>query len=74
MYVLGEDKKTLNDVDVVTFSELKMTEKDLEEILVENIHLLDDDDNDEENSDSMVVVGRQVRNEGNGPGSNRNQA
>lgn len=66
MYVLGEDKKTLNDVDVVTFSELKMTEKDLEEILVENIHLLDDDDNDEENSDSMVVVGRQVRNEGNG--------
>lgn len=66
MRILGDDKKSLQDIELVTFSELKMEEKNIEEILIENIDLLDDDNDDDENTESMIVVGRQVRNEGNG--------
>lgn len=44
-------------VEPVTFSELGMTENDLEEILRNSIDMLCDED------ESMLIIGRQVRNE-----------
>lgn len=67
MYELSLDKKELNPLEKIDFSSIKLTEKDIEDILVNRIGILDEDvnDSDEENS-SLLIVGRQVRNEGNG--------
>lgn len=47
-------------IEPITFSELNMTENDIEEILRRNIDMLCDDE------ESMLIVGRQVKNEKNG--------
>jgi RecB family endonuclease NucS len=47
-------------IEPVTFSELNMTENDIEEILRNSIDMICDEE------DSMLIVGRQVRNEKNG--------
>ena len=47
-------------IEPVTFSELNMTENDIEEILRNNIDMICDEE------ESMLIVGRQVRNERNG--------
>lgn len=47
-------------IEAVTFSELGMQENDIEEILRCNIEMICDDE------ESMLVVGRQVRNEDGG--------
>lgn len=67
MYELISGKKELVPLEKIDFSSIKMTEKDIEDILVDRIGILDEDinDSDEENS-SLLIVGRQVRNEGNG--------
>ncbi len=58
MYILREKKA--EKIESVTFSELSMTESDLEEILRNGIELVCDDE------ESMLIVGQQVRNEKNG--------
>ena len=67
MYELSLDKKDLYPLEKIDFSSINLTEKDIEDILVNRIGVLDEDinDSDEENS-SLLIVGRQVRNEGNG--------
>ena len=52
-------KKT-EKIEAVTFSELDMKESDIEEILRCSIDMLCDDE------ESMLIVGRQVKNEKNG--------
>lgn len=47
-------------IEPVTFSELNMTENDIEEILRNSIDMIFDEE------ESMLIVGRQVRNEKNG--------
>lgn len=47
-------------IEPVTFSELNMTENDIEEILRNSIDMICDEE------ESMLIVGRQVRNEKNG--------
>lgn len=67
MYELSANKKDLSPLEKIDFSSIGLTEKDIEDILVNRIGILDEDlnDSDEENS-SLLIVGRQVRNEGNG--------
>ena len=67
MYELTSSKKDLIPLEKIDFSSINLTEKDIEDILVNRIGILDEDinDSDEENS-SLLIVGRQVRNEGNG--------
>ena len=67
MYELSSNKKELIPLEKIDFSSINLTEKDIEDILVNRIGILDEDinDSDEENS-SLLIVGRQVRNEGNG--------
>lgn len=55
MFRITEKNGTL--ISPVTFSKLNMTENDLEEILRNNIELICDEE------ESMLVVGKQVRNE-----------
>jgi hypothetical protein len=52
--------KAAEKIEPVTFNELKMQESDIEEILHCSIEILCDDE------ESMLVVGRQVKNEKNG--------
>lgn len=52
--------KHANRIEPVTFSELNITENDIEEILRNSIEMICDDE------ESMLIVGRQVRNEKNG--------
>lgn len=47
-------------IEPVTFSELNMTENDIEEVLRKSIDMICDEE------ESMLIVGRQVRNERNG--------
>lgn len=47
-------------IEPVTFSEMNMTENDIEEILRNSIDMICDEE------ESMLIVGRQVRNEKNG--------
>lgn len=47
-------------IEPVTFSDLNMTENDIEEILRNNIEMICEDE------ESMLIIGRQVRNERNG--------
>lgn len=47
-------------IEPVTFSELNMTENDIEEVLRNSIDMICDEE------ESMLIVGRQVRNEKNG--------
>ncbi|WML52416.1 hypothetical protein RCG17_24045 [Neobacillus sp. PS3-12] len=54
-----KNKKALR-LDAVTFSDLGMQESDIEEILRSSIDMLCEDE------ESMLIVGRQVRNEKNG--------
>lgn len=67
MYELSSNKKELIPLEKIDFCSINLTEKDIEDILVDRIGILDEDinDSDEENS-SLLIVGRQVRNEGNG--------
>lgn len=67
MYELTSSKKELIPLEKIDFSSINLTEKDIEDILVNRIGILDEDinDSDEENS-SLLIVGRQVRNDGNG--------
>ncbi|MCS7464511.1 hypothetical protein N0M98_30900 [Paenibacillus doosanensis] len=55
MYNIKNKKAT--KVDAVTFAELKMAESDMEELLRNSIEMLCDDE------ESMLIVGRQVKNE-----------
>lgn len=48
---------TTEKLEPVTFTDLKMQESDIEELLRNNIEMLCDDE------DSLLVVGRQVKNE-----------
>ena len=67
MYELSENKKELNRLEKTDFSSIDLTEKDIEDILVNRIGILEEDENDsDEESGSLLIVGRQVRNEGNG--------
>lgn len=67
MYELSVDNKNLNRLERIEFSSIDLTEKDIEDILVNRIGILDEDDNDsDEENGSLLIVGRQVRNEGNG--------
>lgn len=67
MYELFTDKKNLNRLERIDFCSVDMSEKDIEDILVNRIGILDEDDNDsDEENGSLLIVGRQVRNEGNG--------
>lgn len=67
MYELSADKKSLNRLSPVDFSSVSLKEQDIEDILVNRIGILDEDDNDsDEENGSLLIVGRQVRNEGNG--------
>ena len=52
--------KQATRIEPVTFSELNMTENDIEEILRNSIDMIFDEE------ESMLIVGRQVRNEKNG--------
>lgn len=52
--------KKAEKIEAVTFSELDMKESDIEEILRCSIDMLCDDE------ESMLIVGRQVKNEKNG--------
>lgn len=52
--------KQASRIEAVTFSELDMTENDIEEILRNNIDMICDEE------ESMLIVGRQVKNEKNG--------
>jgi hypothetical protein len=52
--------KQASRIEPVTFSELKMVENDIEEILRNSIDMICDEE------ESMLIVGRQVRNEMNG--------
>ncbi|MDD3306587.1 MAG: hypothetical protein PHO29_05750 [Acetobacterium sp.] len=52
--------KQANRIEPVTFLELNMTENDIEEILRNSIEMICDDE------ESMLIVGKQVRNEKNG--------
>lgn len=52
--------KQATKIEPVTFSELNLTENDIEEILRNSIEMICDDE------ESMLIVGRQVRNEKNG--------
>jgi RecB family endonuclease NucS len=54
-----KNKKALR-LDAVTFSDLGMQESEIEEILRSSIDMLCEDE------ESMLIVGRQVRNEKNG--------
>lgn len=56
-YIKG---KQAERIEPVTFSELNMTENDIEEILRNSIDMICDEE------ESMLIVGRQVRNEKNG--------
>lgn len=58
MYCIKDNRA--EKIEPVTFSELNMKESDLEEILRSNIEILCDEE------ESMLVVGRQVKNEQNG--------
>ena len=67
MYELSENKKELTRLEKTDFSSIDLTEKDIEDILVNRIGILEEDENDsDEESGSLLIVGRQVRNEGNG--------
>ena len=67
MYELSENKKELIRLEKTDFSSIDLTEKDIEDILVNRIGILEEDENDsDEESGSLLIVGRQVRNEGNG--------
>ena len=61
MYELSSDKKSLNQLERIDFSSINLTEKDIEDILVNRIGILDEDinDSDDENG-SLLIVGRQV--------------
>lgn len=52
--------KTARKIEYTTFSELNMLESDIEEILRNSIEMLCDDE------ESMLIVGRQVRNQSRG--------
>jgi hypothetical protein len=54
MYILKNNQ--VNKVETTTFSELKMKENDLEDIIRKNIDMICDDDS------SMIIVGQQVVN------------
>ena len=58
MYIIKG--KQASRIEPVTFSELKMSENDIEEILRNSIDMICDEE------ESMLIVGRQVRNEKNG--------
>ncbi|MBA2850839.1 hypothetical protein HNP86_000970 [Methanococcus maripaludis] len=58
MYSIKDNQAT--KIEHVTFSDLKMTENDIEEILRCNINMLCDEE------ESLLIVGRQVKNEKNG--------
>ena len=58
MYIIKG--KQASRIEPVTFSELNMTENDIEEILRNSIDMICDEE------ESMLIVGRQVRNEKNG--------
>ncbi len=66
MYELSDDKKYLNQLERIDFSSIKLTEKDIEDILVNRIGILDEEDDSDEENGSLLIVGRQVRNKGNG--------
>ncbi len=53
------DGKQASRIEAVTFSELNMTENDIEEILRNNIDMICDEE------ESMLIVGKQVKNEKN---------
>lgn len=57
MYNINITNKKASKVDIVTFTELGMLESDIEEILRNSIEILCDDE------ESMLIVGRQVKNE-----------
>lgn len=54
MYKINTDKAT--KVEALTFSELDMTENDIEELLRKNIDMICEEE------ESMLIVGKQVRN------------
>jgi len=57
MYNINISNKKASKIDVVTFAELGMLESDIEEILRNSIEILCDGE------ESMLIVGRQVKNE-----------
>src|SRR6056297_1607299 len=59
MYLFNKDSN-LEPIDPITFSELVKNENDMEEILRTNIDMICDED------ESLLIVGRQVRNAANG--------
>jgi len=59
MYLFNGEKN-LEAIEPITFSDLDMTENDIEEILRTNIDIICDEE------ESMLIVGRQVRNEARG--------
>jgi len=59
MYLFNKDSN-LEPIDPITFSELDMTENDMEEILRTNIDIICNED------ESLLIVGRQVRSAANG--------
>lgn len=58
MYIINN--RRVEKIEAVTFSELSMTESDLEEIIRNSIDMICDDE------ESMLIVGQQVKNEKNG--------
>lgn len=50
------NKTTATKIEPLTFSELNMTENDMEELLRNNIDMICDEE------ESMLIVGKQVRN------------
>lgn len=59
MYILN-DKQIIGKIHSTTFTKLAMTEADMENIIEANIDMIADDE------ESMLVIGKQVRNEANG--------
>ena len=58
MYIINN--RRVEKIEAVTFSELSMTESDLEEIIRNSIDMICDDE------ESMLIVGQQVKKEKNG--------
>lgn len=58
MYLL-HDNQSIEEIIPTTFSELKMTESQMEEIIASNLNLISDEE-------SMIIIGKQVRNSANG--------
>lgn len=59
MYIL-HDNQSIEEIIPTTFSELKMTESQMEEIIAANLNLISDEE------ESMIIIGKQVKNSANG--------